>query len=109
MSERAIERTHHVGRPTIIKALNSADPPARKKIHREPAALKGLHDHIDAMIETDPTIATATIWQRLADDHGTTVAYPTLRTYVTSHRTATSRSPAGAFDASVDSGPMPLQ
>ena len=40
------------------------------------------------MIEADPAIATATIWQRLADDHGTTVAYPTLRTYVTSKRAA---------------------
>jgi hypothetical protein len=49
-------------------------------------ALKSLHGPIDAMIEADPAIATATIWQRLADDHGTTVAYPTLRTYVTSQR-----------------------
>jgi hypothetical protein len=88
MSERAIERKHHVGRRTIIKALNSADPPARKKIHREPAALNGLHPHIDAMIDADPAIATATIWQRLADDHGTTVAYPTLRTYVVGRRSA---------------------
>jgi hypothetical protein len=87
-SERAIERKHHVGRRTIIKALDSADPPARKKIHREPAALKGLHGRIDAMIEADPAIATATIWQRLADDHGATVAYPTLRTYVNSRRAA---------------------
>jgi hypothetical protein len=54
MSERAIERRHHVGRRTIIKALNSADPPARKKIHREPAALNGLHPHIDAMIDAAP-------------------------------------------------------
>jgi hypothetical protein len=30
MSERAIVRRHHVGRRTIIKALDSADPPARK-------------------------------------------------------------------------------
>lgn len=88
MSERAIERKHHVGRRTIIKALGSADPPARKKIHREPAALNGLHGRIDAMIEADPAIATTAIWQRLADDHGTTVAYPTLRTYVTSRRAA---------------------
>jgi hypothetical protein len=34
------------------------------------------------MIKTGPAIAIATIWQRLADDHGATVAYPTLRTYV---------------------------
>jgi hypothetical protein len=88
MSERAIERKHHAGRRTIVKALDSADPPARRKIHREPAALNGLHGPIDAMIETDPAIATATIWQRLADDHGTTVAYPTLRTYVVSRRAA---------------------
>lgn len=86
MSERAIERKHHVGRRTIIKAIGSADPPARKKIHREPAALNGLHGHIDAMIEADPAIATAAIWQRLADDDAATVAYPTLRTYVTSRR-----------------------
>jgi hypothetical protein len=90
MSERAIERKHHVGRRTIIKALESADPPARKKIHREPAALKGLHDRIDAMIEANPVIATAAIWQRLADEHGSTVAYPTLRTYVTGRRAANS-------------------
>lgn len=50
MSERAIERKHHVGRRTVVKALDSADPPARKKIHREPAALKSLHGRIDAMI-----------------------------------------------------------
>lgn len=32
------------------------------------------------------TTLAAAIWQRLADDYGTTVAYPTLRTYVTSRR-----------------------
>jgi hypothetical protein len=86
MSGRAIERKHHVGRRTIVKALASADPPERKKIHREPAALDGLHAHIDAMLQARPQIATAAIWERLADQHGTTIAYPTLRTYVTSRR-----------------------
>jgi hypothetical protein len=57
LSERAIERKHHVGRRTIIKALASAEPPARKKIHREPAALNGLHGHIDAMIDAAPRSA----------------------------------------------------
>jgi hypothetical protein len=89
-SERAIERKHLVGRRTIIKALASADPPERKKIHREPTALDGLHDHIDAMLEADPEIGTAVIWQQLADDHGATVAYPTLRTYVSARRTSKS-------------------
>lgn len=96
MSERAIERTHHVGRRTIIKALDSPDPPARKKIHREPTALNGLRHHINAMIGADPQIATATIWQRLADEHGTIVAYYTLRTYVVSRRAATGHRQPGA-------------
>jgi hypothetical protein len=85
---RAGKRKHHVGRRTIIKALASADLPERKKIHREPAALNGVHGHIDAMIEADPKIATATIWQRLADEHGTTVACYNLRTCVVSRRAA---------------------
>jgi TniQ len=87
LTQRAIMSRHHVGRRTIALALASAELPERKRIHREPAALNGLHGHIDAMIDADPAIGTAAIWQRLADDHGTTVAYPTLRTYVTSHRT----------------------
>jgi hypothetical protein len=40
------------------------------------------------MLETDPQIITAAIWGRLADEHGTTVAYPTLRAYLTSRRAA---------------------
>lgn len=86
MSERAIERKHHVSRRTIVKALASADPPERKKIHREPAALDGLHSHIDTMIEADPQVTIAAIWERLADEHQATVAYPTLRTYVSDLR-----------------------
>ena len=34
----------------------------------------------------------AVIWERLADQHGTTVAYSTLRAYVTSRR-ATAKTP----------------
>jgi TniQ len=93
MSERAIERKHHVGRRTIVRALTSAEPPERKRIHREPTALQGMHSHIDEMMETNPAIGTASIWQRLADDHGITVAYPTLRTYVTSRRAAVMQLP----------------
>jgi hypothetical protein len=86
MSRRVIERKHHAGRRTIVKALASADPPERKKIRREPAALDGLHGHIDAMIAADPEITIAAIRERLAEEHGTTVAYPTLRTYVSNRR-----------------------
>jgi hypothetical protein len=86
LSRRSIISTRHVGRRTVALALASAEPPERKKIHRESAALNGLHAIIDAMLNEDPAIGTATIWQRLADDHGRTAAYYTLRTYVISHR-----------------------
>lgn len=86
MSERAIERKHRVGRRTIVKALACADPPERKKIHREPAALDGLHDFIDDMLRESPDTTIAAIWERLVDRHDATVAYPTLRTYVASRR-----------------------
>lgn len=69
-----------------IKALTSADPPARKKIPRETTALVGLHEYIDAMITADPQITIAAIWERLADEHGAAIAYPTLRAYITSQR-----------------------
>jgi hypothetical protein len=87
-TQREIMARQRTGRRTIALALASAEPPKRKKIHREPAALNGLHAHIDAMISEDPAIRTAAVWQRLADDHGATVAYPTLRAYVTSRRPA---------------------
>ena len=75
MSERAIERKHHVGRRTIVKALAFAEPPPRKKFQRDPTALNGLHALIDAMIEADPATRVSEIWQHLADDHGETVTY----------------------------------
>jgi hypothetical protein len=86
LTQREIMSRQRTGRRTIVLALASAEPPERKKIHRQSAALNGLHSIIDAMIEKDPSIRTAAIWQHLADDHGRTVAYYTLRTYVISRR-----------------------
>jgi hypothetical protein len=86
MSGRAIERKHHVSRRTVRMALTSVTPPPRKKIHRAPTALDGLHNHIDELIAANPQITIAAIWGRLADEHGTTVAYPTLRGYITDRR-----------------------
>ncbi|HEX6448378.1 MAG TPA: hypothetical protein VF060_02845 [Trebonia sp.] len=45
---------------------NASEPPARKKIPRDPTAMNGLHAIIDAMIEANPGIGTATTWQHLA-------------------------------------------
>jgi hypothetical protein len=70
MSERAFEGERVAG--------TEKDP-------RKPTAMNGLHTIIDAMIEADSGIGTATIRQHLADDHGATVAYP-LRHYVVRRR-----------------------
>lgn len=41
------------------------------------------------MIAANPQIFIAAIWEHIADQHAVTVAYPTLRTYVTTRRAAT--------------------
>jgi hypothetical protein len=38
------------------------------------------------MLDANPAFSIAAIWERLADKHGSTVAYPTLRTYVANLR-----------------------
>ena len=69
-----------------MRACLSGRSSASIKIRREPTALTGLHTFIDAMIAADPQITIAAIWERLADEHGAAIAYPTLRAYVTSQR-----------------------
>jgi hypothetical protein len=88
LSQRDIMTGHNIGRRTIAQALASPEPPPRKKIPREPTALGGLHAIIDTLIQEDPRIGTAAIWRHLADDHGVTVAYYTLRAYVARQRAA---------------------
>jgi len=82
LSGRALERKHHVGRRTIVKALASETPPPRKKIDRKSAALHGLHHHINAVIEGNPAVAVKDVWAHLVDDHDTTVSYGAIRAYV---------------------------
>jgi hypothetical protein len=86
LSKRVIERKHHVGRRTIVKALASANPPARKKINRPPAVLHGLHHHIDAMIQKNPAVAGNEVWEHLLDDHDATVSYGAVRAYLAKRR-----------------------
>jgi hypothetical protein len=88
LPQRAIMSRQKTGRRTIALALASEEPPDRKKSPREPAALNGLYPVINAMIDENPAIGTAAIWQHLADDHGRTVAYYTLRAYVVRRRAA---------------------
>lgn len=87
MSIRALATKHHVSRRTVGKALQSEIPPPRKKIERQPTVLLGLREHIDAMLEANPGITAAAIWQRLHDEHDATPSYPAVRTYITTRRT----------------------
>ncbi|GIF02315.1 hypothetical protein [Paractinoplanes rishiriensis] len=93
MSIRALATKHHVGRRTVGKALQSEIPPPRKKIERQPTVLLGLREHIDAMLEANPAITAAAIWQRLHDEHDATPSYPAVRTYITTRRTARLQRP----------------
>ena len=86
MSIRALAAKHHVSRRTVGEALQSEIPPPRKKIERQPTALLGLHEHIDAMLEADLAITATAVWQRLHDEHDATPSYPAVRTYITTRR-----------------------
>lgn len=82
LSGRAIQRKHKVGGRTVRTALTLATPPARKKMNRQAAVLHELHQHIDAMIETNHDMPVSAVWERLVDDHGATVSYGAIRAYL---------------------------
>jgi hypothetical protein len=86
MSDRAILRKHKVGLRTVQKALASPIPPPRKGINRPTVALRGLQDRIDTMLDTNPAIQTADVWQQLVDNHGSTASYATVRDYIAAKR-----------------------
>jgi hypothetical protein len=86
LSIRALAERFGVHRRTVRQALAAPTPPARKKIVRPSYALHGMHGHIDAMLQTAPTIPIGHIWERLIDDHDATVSYATVRDYVTRQR-----------------------
>jgi hypothetical protein len=94
MSIRALATKHHVSRRTVSKALQSEIPPPRKKIERQPTVLLGLREYIDAMLEANPGITAAAIWQRLHDEHDATPSYPAVRTYITTRRTTRPQTPS---------------
>jgi len=86
LSKRALERKHHVGRRTIVKALTAKTPPERKKPTRRVSVLHEFQHHVDAMIEKNPTIAVKDVWEHLVDDHDATVSYGATRAYVTRYK-----------------------
>lgn len=96
ISIRAAERRFHVHRRTINQALTNPEPPPRKKITREPYALNGLHDRINAILQAEPDIAAGHVWERLIDEHDTTVSYASVRGYINHHRPVQSQNKASS-------------
>lgn len=89
MTEREIQRTHHVGWRTVKAALDSAWPAERAAYPTRASKLDPFKDVIDEILVGDLDAPrkqrhTATrIFARLIDEHGmTNTSYPVLRAYV---------------------------
>jgi transposase len=93
LSVRALERRHHVGRRTVVKALASAWPEERKKLPPRASRADPYKPIIDAILRVDldaPRKQRHTvkrITDRLRDEHGMTdVSYQVVRAYVAARR-----------------------
>ncbi len=88
LSIRELARKHGVHRRTVRQALESAEPPDRKRREQPAPKLDAVRELIDEMLRQDidgprKQRQTATrIWHRLLDEHGAQVGYPTVRDYV---------------------------
>ncbi len=93
MSEREIQRTHHVGWRTVKAALGSAWPSHRAEYPKRASKLDPFNEVIDAMLVADLDAPrkqrhTATrIFSRLIEEHGMEdVSYPVVSAYVGKRR-----------------------
>lgn len=92
LGTRKLAARFGVGRNTVRRALQSAEPPARKVPDRVAPKLGPFKDAIDAMMREDLAAPrkqrhTATrIWNRLVDEHAAEVGYPSVRDYVRARR-----------------------
>lgn len=92
LGTRKLAARFGMGRNTVRRALQSAEPPARKVPDRVAPKLGPFKDAIDAMLREDLAAPrkqrhTATrIWNRLIDEHAAEVGYPSVRDYVRARR-----------------------
>ncbi|MEU5943477.1 hypothetical protein ABZ807_30925 [Micromonospora sp. NPDC047548] len=71
---------------TVTRALTGEDTPRKRPQSKQNPVLKDLRHHIDKMIDSDPDVTVATIWERLVDQHHAEVSYATVRDYVARER-----------------------
>lgn len=95
MSHRALADLHGVGRRTVLQALRSPVPVARKPLPPRQSRLDPYKDLIRDMVESDHDgrLTVTSIARTLATDHEMTgISYSVIRSYVVSLR-GTSRQP----------------
>ena len=92
LSIRKLADRHHIHRRTVVQALASPTPPPRKRrAVRDYPALNAVRPAIDAMLEeydqqaSQPPTARL-IWERLLDEHDSTVSYATVQGYLARRR-----------------------
>ena len=92
LGTRKLAARYGVGRNTVRRALQSAEPPVRKVPERVAPKLGPFKSLIDGMLREDLTAPrkqrhTATrIWNRLIDEHHADVGYHSVRDYVRARR-----------------------
>ncbi len=88
LSVRALAQRYRVHRRTVRQALASALPPPRRTPTRDAPVLGPWKALIITWLEADQRAprkqrhTARRIWQRLCDEHGATVAEPTVRAFV---------------------------
>ncbi len=88
LSVRALAQRYNVHRRTVRQALAAALPPPRKAATRPAPVLGPWQAIITGWVEADQRAprkqrhTARRIWQRLRDEHGATVAEPTVRAFV---------------------------
>lgn len=92
LGTRMLARRYGVGRNSVRRALANAEPPKRKTPQRVAPKLEPFKPAIDEMLRADLTAPrkqrhTATrIWNRLLDERGAQLGYPSVRDYVRRRR-----------------------
>ena len=109
MSHRALADLHGVGRKTVLQALRSPVPAARKPLPPRQSRLDPYKDLVRDMVQSDHDgqRTVTSIARTLAADHGMTgISYSVIRNYVVSLR-GISRQPRRRLRDTVDPAIQP--